>query len=169
MPVAINLHGQSIALQSYAQGGYIACGALVPRKPGADDPSCSVVDVGVEGGISLALAEPLELRSVGLPQHALGLPPGASPVRLRSAFDALLAFESLSGENAYNARAAGVYAFGLLQTVREMREVEVVILFPVEAQHVMANPLSCPVLGMPVPVAYVDTRRNCRVVDADGL
>ena len=97
-----------------------------------------------------------------------------------------------------------------------MREVEVVILFPVEAEHVTANSLSCPVLGAPVPVtvneavnegtfalsrvflpepddlpptethkqtasalrltaaeavpvAYVDTRRNCRVVDADSL
>ena len=73
-------------------------------------------------------------------------------MKLRSAFDALLAFESLRCENAYNARAADVYAFGLLQAIGKMREVEVVILFPVEAEHVMANPLSYPVLGVPVPV-----------------
>ena len=59
-----HLHGQAIVVQPHTQSGHIACGALVLREPGANDPSRGVVDIGVEGGISLALAEPLELRGI---------------------------------------------------------------------------------------------------------
>lgn len=70
MPVAVNLHRQAISFQADTESGDITCGALVLGEPGADDPPCGVIDVGVEGSIALPLAEPLEPGSIGLPEHA---------------------------------------------------------------------------------------------------
>ena len=74
-------------------------------------------------------------------------------MEFRSAPDALLASEPLGRQDAYNARAADIYAFGLLQAVGEMGKVEVVILVPVKTEHVEAYRFTYPVLGTSVPVA----------------